>query len=41
LFVNVAQKFAPQYSIKKLGQDGEYLHFFDKKKFFLHPFITK
>jgi hypothetical protein len=26
--------------IKKVGQDGEYLHFFDKKKFLFMPFFT-
>jgi hypothetical protein len=28
-------------SIKKVGQDGEYHHFFDKKKFFFLPFLNK
>jgi len=27
-------------SVKKVGQDGEYLHFFLKKKFLLDPFST-
>ncbi len=33
-------KIASQYSLKKLGQDGEYLHFLDKKKFFFKKFAA-
>ncbi len=27
-------------SIKKVGQDGEYQHLLDKKKFLFSPFLT-
>lgn len=27
-------------SIKKVGQDGEYLYFFQKNKFLLNPFFS-